>query len=164
MLGAIGLALVTACRGKEAATPTDAVVQFTPCVMRSAFRARRRQELAALRPFIADTLARGPCSRTAYAESDKRRAPDEKPGYVEGDLFSSVFEDRRRSRHADAVDQCAVRAGGVHGRTCETGRSVDRHGNRDRERGRLVVQDVRYGGRGTLRIRDRCWGNLSRSP
>ncbi len=149
MLGAIGLALVTACRGKEAATPTDAVVQFY--TMRDAIGvqgAPTPKELAALRPFIADTLARGLVFADSVRESDKRRAPDEKPGYVEGDLFSSVFEGSTSFRVMPTLSTSAPYVVPVEF-TDERAKPVVRWIDTAIvivERGRLVVQDVRYGG------------------
>lgn len=140
---------VAACRGKEAATPTDAVMQFY--TMRDAIGvqgAPTPKELAALRPFIADTLARGLVAADSVRESDKRRAPDEKPAYVEGDLFSSVFEGSTSFRVMPTASTSAPYAVPV-AFADERAKPVVRWVDTAIvivERGRLVVQDVRYGG------------------
>lgn len=148
-IGALGLVFVAACSGKEAATPTDAVMQFY--TMRDAIGvqgAPTPKELAALRPFIADTLARGLAFADSVRESDKRRAPDEKPAYVEGDLFSSVFEGSTSFRVMPTTSTSApyvVPVAFADERAKPAVRWVDT-AIVILERGRLVVQDVRYGG------------------
>lgn len=145
----IVLPAVSACRGKEAATPSDAVVQFY--TMRDAIGvqgAPTPKELAALRPFIADTLARGLAFADSVRERDKRRAPDEKPAYVEGDLFSSVFEGSTSFRVMPTTSTSApyvVPVEFADDRVKPVVRWVDT-AIVIVERGRLVVQDVRYGG------------------
>lgn len=141
--------VLSACRAKEAATPADAVVQFY--TMRDAIGvqgAPTPKELAALRPFIADTLARGLALADSVRESDKRRAPDEKPGFVEGDLFSSVFEGSTSFRVMPTTSASAPYTVPVEFAD-ERAKPVVRWVDTAIvivERGRLVVQDVRYGG------------------
>jgi hypothetical protein len=149
VLGAISLVLVGACRAREAVTPSDAVMQFY--TMRDAIGvqgAPSPKELAALRPFIADTLARGLAFADSVRESDTRRAPDEKPAFVEGDLFSSVFEGATSFRVMPALSASAPYVVPVEFAD-ERAKPVVRWVDTAIvivERGRMVVQDVRYGG------------------
>ncbi len=50
------------------------------------------KELAALRPFVSDSLTRALLRADSIRAADIKRAPDEKPSFVDGDLFSSLFE------------------------------------------------------------------------
>ncbi len=86
-------ALSGACRAREAKTASDVVVQFF--TMKEAIGisgAPTAKELAALRPFISDSLANALARADSVRASDQQRAPNDKPSYVEGDLFSSLFE------------------------------------------------------------------------
>lgn len=89
----IGVIVCAACSRAERSSPSDVVVQFY--TMRDAVGmqgAPSERELAALRPFIADTLA----GRLAYADTLRRTgtipASDSASLIVRGDLFSSLFE------------------------------------------------------------------------
>ena len=48
--------------------------------------------LARLRPFLSDTLATLFAAADAQRSADLVRAPDEKPAWVEGNIFVSLFE------------------------------------------------------------------------
>jgi len=147
----MGCALVaaTACRGTDAATPSDVVMQFY--TMRDAVGvhgAPTAKELAALRPFIADTLADGLVFADSLRTADMLRAPDEKPAFVEGDLFSGVEEGYTSFRVMPALPGEAPYAVPVEFaddrwrpivRWTDTAVVVV-------ERGRLVLQDIRYSG------------------
>ncbi|MEQ1693775.1 MAG: hypothetical protein ABMA00_20975 [Gemmatimonas sp.] len=89
----LGLGAMTAACRPKTTTASDAVLQFY--TVRDALGgsgAPSAKELAALRPYIADTLARGLTLADSLRQADIARAPDEKPRFVEGDLFSSMFE------------------------------------------------------------------------
>jgi len=49
-------------------------------------------ELALLAPYLSDTLTSLLRAARRVQEADRERAPDEKPAFAEGDLFSSLFE------------------------------------------------------------------------
>lgn len=146
---ASALLALSACRGREATTPADAVMQFY--TMRDAVGvqgAPTEKELAALRPFIADTLANGLAFADSLRTADRLRAPDEKPAFVEGDLFSSVFEGYTSFRVMPALPGDApfvVPIEFADERARPTVRWTDT-AVVVVERGRLVVQDIRYGG------------------
>lgn len=113
-------------------------------------------QLAAVAPLVSDTLRALLGAARRLRDAEAARAPDEKPPFVEGDLFSSLFEGPT-SFEVDSTATGAVvpvrlvRADDA-GRTAWTDRVVARE-----ERGRWVVDDVEYGGRwemanrGTLR-------------
>jgi hypothetical protein len=114
------------------------------------------EQLAALAPLVSDTLRALLDSARRLRDAEAARAPDEKPPFVEGDLFSSLFE----GPTAFTVDTAALGPRvPVHlTRADDSGRSewTDRVVVRE-ERGRWVVDDVEYGGtwqfanKGTLR-------------
>ncbi len=85
--------LATGCRGGRAAEPHQVVQRFY--TMREAagiFGAPTPEQLRALQPFIADTLARLLGAADSVRSADKRAAPSEKPRFTDGDMFSSLFE------------------------------------------------------------------------
>ena len=146
----IGIAsAIAGCRGNRPATSTDVVMQFY--TMRDAAGITRiptATELAALQPFIADTLARGLAAADAMRTADSIRAPDEKPSSVDGDPFSSLLEGSTSYRVMPALDSVApVRVPieftndsqrpAVH--WTDTAVVVQ-------QAGRWVMLDVRYGG------------------
>jgi len=49
-------------------------------------------ELARLRPYISDSLAILLAAAAAQREADIARAPNERPAWVDGDIFASLFE------------------------------------------------------------------------
>ncbi len=49
-------------------------------------------QLARLRPFITDSLARLLHAARQRHDADLARAPEEKPSWAEGDIFTSLFE------------------------------------------------------------------------
>ncbi len=161
------LAVTLACSGKVAATPTDAVMQFY--TMRDAVGvqgAPTAKELAALRPFIADTLAHGLAFADSLRTADKLRAPDEKPAFVEGDLFSSVFEGYSAFRVMPALSDRAPFVVPVDF-TDDRVRPVVRWTDTVIvvvERGRLVVQDVRYGGTWDFSNKGSLLDQFARAP
>ncbi len=89
----VGLYVLSGCRAERMATATDVVLQFY--TMRDAVGgtgAPSAKELAALRPFITDTLALTLAMADSLRRADIARAPDAKPRFAEGDLYSSMFE------------------------------------------------------------------------
>ena len=151
MMRSIALAFVlcVACRGDRSSTATDAAMQFL--TMRDAVGgsgAPSAKELAALRPFITDTLARGLALADSLRAADIVRAPDEKPRFVEGDLFSSLFEGTTAFRILPATSAASpvlVPVEYTYDRQPPTVTWTDtvvvvQQG------GRWLVQDIRYGG------------------
>lgn len=94
VIGVFAVALATVgCRGNRPASASDVVIQFYTMKEATGMSgAPSPKELAALRPFITDSLAMMLAKADSVRSADKKRAPDEKPAFVEGDLFSSLFE------------------------------------------------------------------------
>ena len=145
LMGLIGTA---SCAKAKATSPEDVVVQFY--TMRDAIGtqgAPSASELAALRPFIADSLAR----RLAYADTLRRGGTiptaDSASRVLRGDLFSSLFEGPSTFRVMPGV------LVGVHVAVpveCTSDRVRPAVRWTDtilvaRERERYVVHDVRFG-------------------
>ena len=160
-------AFAVGCRGEMAATATDAAMQFY--TMREALGgtgAPSAKELAALRPFITDTLARMLAMADSLRSADMKAAPDEKPRFVEGDLFSSVFE---------APTSCAATAGIGAGDTvlvplnCTDNRAQPPVNWTDtavvvRNGGRWLLHDIRYGGTWDFANKGSLLESLHNSP
>lgn len=141
-------ALLVGCAGTSKPTPTDGAMQFY--TMREAIGgtgAPSAKELAALRPFITETLAQLLVAADSMRGVDVQRAPDEKPRYAEGDLFSSLFEAPTSCRVMPALagsDTVLVPLACMDDRPKPTVRWTDtavvvRNG------GRWLVHDIRYG-------------------
>ena len=50
------------------------------------------EQLATLSPYLSDTLRSLLAAARKRSEAEAAKSPDEKPSFVEGDLFSSLFE------------------------------------------------------------------------
>ena len=61
-------------------------------------------ELAALAPFLSDSLTQALASDDSLRAADRKRAPDEKPSFADGDVFSSLFEGPTEFRVMPALD------------------------------------------------------------
>jgi hypothetical protein len=106
------------------------------------------RELQALEPFISDSLARLLRRADSVREADTKRAPDEKPSFVEGDLFSSLFEGPTTfvvTRVRDTTSPALVVVEFTNDRAKPAVRWKDTVEVR-RVGGKWLVHDVRYGG------------------
>ncbi len=81
------------CKDKGPPPPSPVVVAFYS--VRIASTSTGAPSASALRqfaPFLSDTLASLLRAAAVVRDRESTRAPDEKPPFVEGDLFSSLFE------------------------------------------------------------------------
>ena len=147
---ALGIASVLAgCRGNRPATSTDVVMQFY--TMRDAAGITRMptaKELAALRPFIADTLARALADADSMRTADETRVPDAQPSFADGDPFSSLFGGSTSYRVMPALDSIAPVRVPVEF-TNDSQRPAEHWTDRAvvvQQAGRWVMRDIRYGG------------------
>jgi hypothetical protein len=146
---ALLFALLVGCRGDPASTAAQVAMQFL--AMRDAVGgsgAPSDKELDALRPFITDTLARGLALADSLRAADIARAPDEKPRFVEGDLFSSLFEGATAFRVLPATTAASpilVPVEYTYDRQSPPVKWTDTLVV-VQQRGRWMVQDIRYGG------------------
>lgn len=119
------------------------------------------EQLAALAPYLSDSLHALLAAAQRLQEADMARAPDEKPAFADGDLFSSLFE----GPTAVTAVSDSVR-GPTHAVTLRmTYREAEPPTEWSdvvvlrTEHGRWVIDDIEYGGRwdfapkGTLRAR-----------
>ncbi|MBH9577076.1 hypothetical protein [Inhella proteolytica] len=143
------LALLLLPAAALASSPQQTIEAFYRWRMASAMTgAPRGDELKQLRPWLGRELL---CLLQAAGELRDRAAaaqPDEKPPFVEGDLFSSVFEGPQRLR-LGAVTQRAGQAAVELRFEADTGAQppVFRWSDRAllrREQGRWVVVDIEY--------------------
>ncbi|HEY0930328.1 MAG TPA: hypothetical protein VGE27_10460 [Gemmatimonas sp.] len=105
------------------------------------------EQLRALRPFLGDSLANALASADAARTTAAQRAPDEKPPFVDGDPFSSLFEGRTDAR-PDTVISHADTAFVVMAFSNATQRPAVNWKDTvvvTRAQGRFVVADIRYG-------------------
>ncbi len=105
-------------------------------------------QAAAIAPFVSDELADLLRKARALRDTDLARAPDEKPAFAEGDLFTSLFEGHTSleivsDSSVDATRRIAIRF--TYDRTPPPVSWTDLVIVRT-ERGRTVVADVVYGG------------------
>ena len=143
------LALLAACRPAPAEAPDTLVTRFYGAVIAARETgAPSAAALAAWRPMLSDTLHALLEAARALRAADEARAPDEKPAFAEGDLFSSLFEGPT-SVTVTAVDSAdgawrvtvLMRYVGATPETEWTDTVLVLE-----ERGRRVVDDVAYGG------------------
>lgn len=147
---------------RPAASEAPQVVERFYAELRSArvTGAPTAEQLARLAPYLGDSLQKLLAEARRLHDADETRAPDEKPAFADGDLFSSLFE-----------GPTVVKVEGDSGQNGESHR-VLAHMSFDSapapttwtdtaivapEDGRMVIQDIRYGGnwdfalKGTLR-------------
>ena len=80
---------------KPAAEPSasDVVRQFYAATINGKVTgAPTAEQLTTLSPYLSDTLRLLLTAARKRSEADAAKSPDEKPSFVEGDLFSSLFE------------------------------------------------------------------------
>lgn len=117
------------------------------------------QQLATLAPYVSDTLRSLLVAARKRNEADVARAPDEKPSFAEGDLFSSLFEGPNEATVLADSARGPRRVATV--RLTYTGAQpavtwID-HVVLTEQAGRYVIDDIEYGGtwdfssKGTLR-------------
>ena len=143
------LALLAACRPAPAEPPDALVTRFYGAVIAARETgAPSAAALAAWRPMLSDTLHALLEAARALRAADEARAPDEKPAFAEGDLFSSLFEGPTSVTVAsvDSADGAwrvtvRMRYAGATPETewTDTVQVIE-------ERGRRVIDDVAYGG------------------
>lgn len=147
------LVALSACRSAGPGDASAVVENFYSATIASgATGAPTAETLARLRPYLSDTVAALLAAARARHDADFARAPDEKPAFTEGDLFSSLFEGPSEVKVlADSAAGPAhrVTAGMRHsGATppvewSDTVIVVAEHE-------RLVIDDIRYGGKWEL--------------
>jgi hypothetical protein len=93
-----GLAVVfgvvgAGCRDRAAAAPDDvAMALYRTLALQQVRGAPSPAQLAAIEPYLgADLHARLRAAREMH-DAERARAPDEKPPFADGDLFTSLFE------------------------------------------------------------------------
>lgn len=105
-------------------------------------------ELTQIAPFLADTLRSLLAAADRMRDADMKLAPDEKPAFAEGDLFSSLFEGVTSFR---VVEDSVTPAGRVPVRfTYADAKDTTTWTDAVqvmREHDRYVIADVAYGGK-----------------
>lgn len=159
-LALLPLLALVACQRASNAAARDVVQRFYAAVIANHVTgAPTDRQLATLSPHLSDTLRALLTAARRRSDADAVRAPNEKPVFAEGDLFSSLFEG------PNAVEVVADSARGpfrvatvrmTYSATAPVVTWVDRV-VLAKERGRFVIDDVEYGGewdfanKGTLR-------------
>ena len=94
LLPSLLLAAACAAPAKSAGPgPAEAVERFyTTYIAAQVSGAPSEAQLAQLAPYLSDTLTALLRAAAAQRDADEAAHPDEKPRFVEGDLFSSLFE------------------------------------------------------------------------
>jgi hypothetical protein len=151
--------LFVGCKSAARESATAVVQQFYAATITGHVSgAPTTEQLATLAPYLSDTLRALLAAARTRNEADIARAPDEKPSFAEGDLFSSMFE----GPNAVAVFPDSARGSSrvATVRMTYTGSPpvtwVDRVVLTE-QAGRYVIDDIEYGGtwdfanKGTLR-------------
>ena len=99
--------------------------------------------LKSLAPFLSERLHALIADANRYSEEQRKRHPDEKPPFVDGDMFTSVFEGPR------AFEIVRIEGNDVHVRfTGDPGVTWEDIVVTKDENGRIVIDDVRFSGAG----------------
>ena len=87
------IGVIGACTSASTDTATSVVEKFyATTIAQKVTGAPTAAQLAALSPLLSDTLRALLDAARRRNEADVARAPDEKPAFADGDLFSSLFE------------------------------------------------------------------------
>jgi len=90
-----GLSALPACTAKPPVGPTvESIAEefYGTQFIRPINGAPDSAQLERLRPFISDSLAKLLAAARQEHDADLARAPEEKPSWAEGDIFTSLFE------------------------------------------------------------------------
>jgi hypothetical protein len=130
-------------------TPADVVQRFVDLhAARSGSGAPDADELAKLAPLLTRGLHDALARARAQSERDQREHPEDKPAYVEGALFASLFEGYERGAPATVAvegDNARVAVRFVYDEKGHAQRWTDTFVLR-REDGDWRIDDVVYGG------------------
>jgi len=94
MLGLLSLFVLGACTSSSSTDTASVVVErfYATTIAQKLTGAPTSSQLAAIAPYLSDTLRSLLDAARRRSEADASRAPDEKPAFADGDLFSSLFE------------------------------------------------------------------------
>jgi hypothetical protein len=139
----------------------SAVVQefYTATITGHMSGAPTAEQLATIEPYLSDTLRVLLASARKRSEADVARAPDEKPSFAEGDLFSSLFEGPNAVAVLPDSARGPLRVATVRMTSTDANPPVTwmDHVVLTQQAGRYVIDDIEYGGqwdfasKGTLR-------------
>ena len=150
VLRSLSLLVVLACTSSSTDSAMSVVRQFyAATIAQKVTGAPTSAQLATLTPYLSDTLRALLDAARRRNAADAARAPDEKPAFADGDLFSSLFEGPNA---VDVVGDSArgdVRVATV--RMTYTGATPavtwTDHVILTTRDGHFVIDDVEYGGR-----------------
>ena len=143
--------LLMACKEKGPPPPSPVVVAFYSMRIAShSTGAPSPDELRQFAPFFSDTLTSLLRAAGALRDREAKRAPGEKPPYVEGDLYSSMFEGptsfvQLRDSAAATQHKSVVRFTYVNSGESYSWTDTVRLGRKGRVE---VIEDIAYGGAG----------------
>ena len=143
------LVALTGCARAASDSPTQVVASFYQARLAPRIDgAPSESELARIAPFISDTLRALLVAARELRDREAARAPDEKPPFADGDLFSSLFEGPSRFEVLSDTpglppDRVAVQLGSGTDTAAVSwaDRAVVRSVN-----GRYVIDDIEFGG------------------
>ncbi|HUQ80769.1 MAG TPA: hypothetical protein VM076_06520 [Gemmatimonadaceae bacterium] len=149
LLGPLAVLVFVACTSSSPDTATAVVERFyASTIAQKVNGAPTSAQLAALAPYLSDTLRALLDAARRRSEADAARAPDEKPAFVEGDLFSSLFEGPNAvhviadsARGDQRVATVRMTATSANPPVTWTDRVV-----LTKSAGRFVIDDIEYGG------------------
>jgi hypothetical protein len=146
---AIIAALLVACqRAPEPSARTVVQEFYASTIAQRVDGAPTVAQLATLGPFLSDTLRALLAAARQRSEADAAREPNEKPAFVEGNLFSSLFEGPNAVEVVADSTRGDVQVATVH-MTSTTANPPVVWTDRvvlTKQGGRYVIDDVEYGG------------------
>lgn len=147
----VAATMIAACKGKGPPAPSPVVVAFYSARIAShSTGAPTADELRQFAPFLSDTLTALLKAAAAMRDREATRAPDEKPPFVEGDLYSSLFEGPTsfvvlRDSASARQNKSVVQFTNVSNGASVTWTDTVRLGKKGRFE---VIEDIAYGGAG----------------
>lgn len=159
-LALLPLIAVLGCQPAPATSASSVVQKFYDAAIAGHVSgAPTEPQLATLAPYLSDTLRALLVAARKRNEADVARAPDEKPSFAEGDLFSSMFEGPNAVAVLGDSARGSVRVATV--RMTYSGAQPaitwTDHVVLTQQGGRYLIDDIEYGGtwdfasKGTLR-------------
>lgn len=162
MKRAIWVALIVAgCRPAASEAPSVVERFYSELRVSQVTGAPTAEQLTKLAPYLSDSLQKLLTGARQLHDSDAVRAPNEKPAFADGDLFSSLFEGPGSVKtEAGSVEgeSHAVLARMTYDSTSWTDTVIVAP-----QSGRLVIQDIRYGGNWDFALKGTLTSQLSGS-
>jgi hypothetical protein len=166
ILALLSAATLAGCLGASARTPTGVVERFyAKRIDLDIAGAPTPDELEALAPYVTPELHRLLEEASALREREAAAAPDEKPPFADGDLFSSLFEGPTAFRVVDDQERGDTHRVAVRFTSRQKSESVSWQDTVIvvPDDGDFAIADVEYGGKWKFATQGTLKSNLERA-